>query len=138
MSRIEPSSASVLEGGGSQDLPSTASSLADSFVPNSDTVRAAGGQGDDAWLMTAQQIYRESTDFFDANLRRKMEESMELYRSKHPAGSKYNLPSFAKRSRLFRPKIRSAMRKLEAKIGKAFFSTNDIVSVTAPNPGDKQ
>lgn len=89
------------------------------------------------WLLTAQQCYRSSTDFFNGNLRKQLEESMDLWRSRHPGGSKYNLPSFQKRSHLFRPKIRSAMRKKEAQVAKAFFSTKDIVTVMPLNEADE-
>lgn len=143
MSRTHPDSSAKLEGsldGGLPsvgDLPSTAGQMAQDFLEAGATTERSSGLEDGMWLQTAQQCYRSSTDFFDANLRSQIEESMDLYRSKHPAGSKYNLPSFAKRSRLFRPKIRAAMRKKEAGIAKAFFSTNDVVSCTPPNPGDK-
>jgi len=117
-------------------MPSTASQMAEFYAQDKNLSRSDGNRGDGAWLLTAQQAYRTSTDFFDGNLRKVIEENMDLYRSKHPAGSKYNLPSFAKRSRLFRPKIRSAMRKKEAQVGKAFFATNDIVTVLPLNEGD--
>ena len=136
MSRTEPDSSAILEGGVRDELPSTASEVAGSFLPSGG--RTSDTAGDDAqWLQTANSCYRQSTDFFDANLRVRMEESADLYRSKHPRGSKYNLASFSKRSKLFRPKTRAAMRKLESKIAKAFFATNDIVSIQAPNTGDK-
>lgn len=138
MSRSQPDSSRKLEGGlgGNQlpetDVTSTAGQLSGTFLPG---VRDTG-RNDEHWLMTARQCYQASTDFFDANLRRKIEDSMALYRSEHPKGSKYHLPAYQKRSRLFRPKTRSSMRKKEAGIARAFFSTSDIVTITPPNPGD--
>lgn len=143
MSKSHPDSSARLEGGlqttlpAVSDLPSTAGEVAQGFLEQGTTTERSSGMDDGGWLQNAQQCYRSSTDFFDANLRSTIEESMDLYRSRHPAGSKYNLPSFAKRSRLFRPKTRAAMRKKEAGIAKAFFSTKDIVSCEAPNPADR-
>lgn len=145
MSKSHPDSSAKLEGGqlGSQlpapgAQPSTAQQMAQSFLPSTSMERSSDGREDGDWLLTAQQCYRTSTDFFDANLRNKIEESMDLYRSQHPKGSKYNLPSYAKRSRLFRPKTRATMLKKEAAIARAFFSTSDIVDIEPPNKRDKE
>lgn len=59
-----------------------------------------------------------------------------MFNSEHPLGSKYHHSAYAKRSKLFRPKIRTATRKLEAAASAAFFATADAVTCTAPNPGD--
>lgn len=144
MSKSHPDSSAKLEGGqlgtalpAPGDQASTAQQMAQSFLPNASPMERTTDRDDGDWLLTAQQCYRTSTDFFDANLRTRIEESMDLYRSQHPKGSKYNLPSYAKRSRLFRPKTRSAMQRREANIAKAFFSTTDIVDVQPPNKRDK-
>lgn len=144
MSRQFPDSSRALEGHAEgRELPQVATDLPDStagqmaaFYSQGPGERTDGDRGDGQWLLTAQQCYRNSTDFFDSNLRKTVEESMDLYRSKHPAGSKYNLPSFSKRSRLFRPKIRSAMRKKEAQVAKAFFATSDLVTIDPRNAKD--
>jgi len=91
---------------------------------------------DDWWLARARSAFRASTDWFDSSIRRKVEDNMRMFNSQHPLGSKYHHNAYSKRSRLFRPKIRTATRKLEAAASKAFFSTQDAVSCTAPNPGE--
>jgi hypothetical protein len=50
--------------------------------------------------------------------------------SAHPNGSKYRTPAYLSRSRLFRPKTRSAVRQNEAAAVAAFFSTQDVVSIS--------
>lgn len=133
MSKTQPDSSRVLEGSRHDgEMPSTAAVMTDAFL-NDPGVRTAPGDHE-LWLSTARRCYQSSTDFFDGHLRSSIEESMSLYRSEHPKGSKYNHPSYAKRSKLFRPKIRAALRKKEAAIAKAFFSTHDNVVVSAPNP----
>lgn len=134
--RSEPDSSHALEGGGDSALPNTGTAAIDDFLPSNTPVRETR-TNDGEWILAAQQCYRTSTDFFDGNLRRNIEESMDLARSRHPEGSKYHLPSFAKRSRLFRPKTRAALRKKEAAVVKAFFATEDIIGATAVNETDK-
>lgn len=91
---------------------------------------------DEWWLARARSAFRTSSDWFDSSVRRKIEDNLRIFNSQHPQGSKYHHAAYAKRSKLFRPKIRSATRKLEAAGSAAFFSTQDAVSCVAPNPGD--
>jgi hypothetical protein len=56
---------------------------------------------------------------------------LRAFQSKHPADSKYNSEAYKFRSRLFRPKTRSVIRKNEAAIAAAFFSNVDVVNVSA-------
>jgi hypothetical protein len=66
-----------------------------------------------------------------------MEDNLRLFNSEHPRGSRYRDESYDKRSKLFRPKTRSGMRKIEAAGAAAFFATQDAVSTTPPNPSDR-
>lgn len=137
MSRTQPDSSRVLEGSRhDSELPSTAAAMSDEFLSDPG-LRTAPGDSE-LWLSTARRCYQSSTDFFDANLRGAIEESMDLYRSRHPKGSKYHLPAYTKRSKLFRPKTRAALRKKEAAIAKAFFSTHDNIVCKPPNPRSKE
>jgi hypothetical protein len=54
----------------------------------------------------------------------------------HPQGSKYLSDAYRARSKFFRPKTRAAVRKNEAIAAEAFFQTEDVVSVTAPDDDD--
>lgn len=53
------------------------------------------------------------------------------YRNEHFTGSKYRSEFFKNRSRIFRPKTRTAVRKNLAAVANAFFSSSDVVSATA-------
>ena len=89
------------------------------------------------WLRLASDAYRQSTTYLDANFRKQWERNISLFRSSHPSGSKYGTQSYKHRSRLFRPKTRSAIRTNEAAAAAAFFSTQDIISVYPENDSDR-
>lgn len=90
-----------------------------------------------AWLTLAEQAFRMSTDYMDANLRRQWERNVSNLMGRHPKGSKYHGKEYARRSRLFRPKTRSAERDFEAAVAVAFFSSYDVATVTPENPKDE-
>lgn len=102
------------------------------------TATAPGDYDIDSWLRIGQDAYRASTSYVDNNLRKQWEDGIRAFHSQHAADSKYNAPAFEKRSRLFRPKTRSVIRKNEAAAAAAFFSSMDVVSVEAPNQSDKK
>ena len=89
------------------------------------------------WLSVARDAWSTSTDYFDANIRRQLEKNVQLFRSKHPSGSKYHTDAYRYRSKIFRPKLRASIRKSAAAGAVAFFSTGDAVSVMPNNSGDK-
>lgn len=89
------------------------------------------------FLQLAKQAYDQSTTYVDNNYRRKWEDCLNHFQSKHRAGSKYKKASFAYRSKIFRPKTRSAIRNNEAAAAAAFFTNQDVVSLEAQNPADE-
>ena len=91
---------------------------------------------DKEWVSLARAAHTSSTDWFDASVRRQVEENLSNFRSKHPAGSKYNTEYYAKRSRLFRPKVRTMVRKSEAALAVALFSTSDVVNCVPYSDAD--
>lgn len=91
----------------------------------------------DAWVRRAQEAMSQSTTYLDNNYRSQLEKNLALFQSRHPAGSKYNTETYRLRSRLFRPKTRTAVRKMEAAADSAFFSNEDVVSIQAENGNDK-
>lgn len=96
------------------------------------------GYGDlDDWLTRAQDAYYSSTTYVDANYRKAWEDGIRAFNNQHPADSKYNSSAFDKRSKVYRPKIRSVIRKNEAAAAAAFFSNMDVVSVTASDQSSK-
>ena len=89
-------------------------------------------------LRIAADAYEGSTSFIDSNYRKQWEEGLRLFQGRHPVDSKYNSDKYKHRSRLFRPKTRSGIRKLEAMAAMSFFSNIDVVSADAMNPADPQ
>lgn len=90
------------------------------------------------WTKRAQDAFRTSTDFFDSNYRKQLEDSLRAFNNQHSSDSKYNSETFKKRSNLFRPKTRTVMRKNEAALCAALFSNLDLIEVTAANPSEAE
>lgn len=88
------------------------------------------------WLNLAQEAFESSTTYFDANVKADLEYGIRAFRSEHAAGSKYLSPEFQHRSKLFRPKTRSIIRKNEAAAAVALFSNMDVIDMQAQNPND--
>lgn len=88
------------------------------------------------WLGMARHAYDASTTWFDASVRRDIEQDIRQFQGAHPAGSKYHAESYRARSRLFRPKTRTAIRKNEAIAAEAFFTTDDVISVKPVDDSD--
>lgn len=86
----------------------------------------------------ARDAFKQSTDYFDANIRRQIEKNIALFNSRHPQGSKYHLDSYKFRSKLFRPKVRTTIRRHEAAAAVAFFSTLDAVSTLPEDSSDEE
>lgn len=100
-----------------------------------DQAAATTGQGVD-YLRLAREAYSESTTWFDASIRPQAEAAIRQFQGVHPTGSKYHSDAYKSRSRLFRPKTRSTIRKNEAVGAEAFFSTANVVTVTAEDNDD--
>ena len=88
------------------------------------------------YLDLSKQAYDSSTSYFDANFRADLEYGIKAFRNEHASGSKYLSEEFKSRSRIFRPKTRSIIRKNEAAAAVALFSNMDVVDVQAGNPDD--
>ena len=89
------------------------------------------------WLFRASSAYQASTSYMDNNYRKTWEDSIRAFHSQFPSDSKYNAPAYEKRSRLYRPKTRTIIRKNEAASAAAFFSNMDTVSVGAEDQSNK-
>lgn len=90
-----------------------------------------------SWLRIARASFHSSTNYVDQNLRKGWEDGIRAFNSMHTSESKYLQPSYEKRSRLFRPKTRSVMRKNEAAAAAAYFSSMDATSVEPMDQNDK-
>lgn len=107
-------------------------------------LHAVGGDGQqrrstkpETWLALAQAAYRGSTEYYNNNYRKAWEDSIRAFYGQHPTSSKYNSPSYAKRSTIYRPRTRTVIRKNEAAGAAAFFSNMDVVSVTSQDQSSK-
>ena len=85
----------------------------------------------DRFLTLAANAYRESSAFWETNFYRTWQHSLANFRNQHPRGSKYHTDAYSRRSKLFRPKTRSAVLRGEAAANMAFFATEDTVTVSA-------
>jgi len=102
---------------------------------NEEHEQVTASEGPD-WLSIARDAFAASTNYLDANWRKKWERNIALFQSRHPDGSKYNSTAFKGRSRLFRPKTKSVVRKNEAAAAAAFFANVDVVTLEPENDGD--
>lgn len=90
------------------------------------------------WLARAVNAFSTSDSWFNSSLRMQMERDIRQFQGRHASDSKYLTDTYRSRSKLFRPKTRSAIRSSEATAAAAFFSTEDVVTVTAPDDNDEQ
>jgi hypothetical protein len=90
-----------------------------------------GGVSSDAakWLQRAASLYSESTDYYQASLFTRWTTSVAHFKSEHAPGSKYTQDAYKHRSKIFRPKPRSASRSMEATAAAALFTNNDLINV---------
>jgi hypothetical protein len=90
------------------------------------------------WVALARDAYSASTNWFDASVRQQIEGDLRQFQGQHPSGSKYLADANKGRSKLFRPKTRTTIRKNEAAAAQAFFASNDVVKVAAEDEDDPQ
>lgn len=94
------------------------------------------GSGSPDWLSIASEAYQQSTSYLDSNLRNEWTKALYAFQSRHAPDSKYNTDAFRHRSKVYRPKTRTLIRKIEAAACAAFFSNVDVIDTTAVNQGD--
>ena len=88
---------------------------------------------DNEWLRRARDAYTNSTNYIETSLRQTWERNWKMFRNEHAAGSKYNSAAYANRSRIFRPKLRSASTKRLAMLSSALHASDDLLSVSPQN-----
>lgn len=96
------------------------------------------GLEDGQWMRKAREAYFFSTTYVDSNYRKKWEDGIRAFYNQHQLDSKYNSPLFDKRSKIYRPKTRTIIRKNEAAAAAAFFSNMDVVSIEAMTQSNPQ
>lgn len=83
-----------------------------------------------------REIWDASTNWLNSGRRARWNDSLRAFQSLHPSGSKYLSGDYRYRSTLFRPKSRAMVRRDEASTASAFFSNEDVVSITADDDDD--
>jgi len=111
--------------------PSTGAATA-----NDGGAASGGAVKESEWIKLARDADQRSTTYFDNNFRKPWEDDLRMFQSKHPKDSKYNADSYKYRSRIFRPKSRSVVRKNEATAALAFFSNPDVLNLEDENSDD--
>ncbi|MBF0423694.1 MAG: hypothetical protein HQL73_11955, partial [Magnetococcales bacterium] len=91
---------------------------------------------EETWVQMAQEAYETSRDWMEQNLRRQWRRNLAHFRSRHPDGSKYHAELYRRRSSLFRPKTRNALRRNEAHAAAAFFQNSELVSLEPRDDSD--
>ena len=101
---------------------------------------AASSQSGDGgeWMKLARDAFKRSTTYYENNYRKNIEDGLKLFNSQHPRDSKYNSEAYKFRSRIFRPKTRSVIRRHEAAAMMGLFSNPDVVSIDPVNEDDMQ
>ena len=92
----------------------------------------------DPWMKLAQDAFKRSTTYADNNYRKQWEDGLRLFHSQHPRDSKYNSDGYKYRSKIFRPKTRSVIRKHEATAAQALFSNPDVLTLDPMDTENEQ
>jgi hypothetical protein len=87
------------------------------------------------WLQLSKDAYHSSKPYLDAFLRPQWEKNIRQWQGKHRVDSKYESDQYG-RTKLFRPRTRAVIRKNEAAAAVAYFSTQDVVNISATNDND--
>lgn len=83
------------------------------------------------WLQMARDCFDASTSYVDTNYRKNWEYAIRAFQNEHAPGSKYLSEDYRARSKIFRPKTRTIIRKNEAAANIAMFSNEDVVVINA-------
>lgn len=117
----------------------------DLYVAAAEAALPAGarreGDEDEAETLGAKmlRLVREaesSAETFANFTRRSWQRAYNAFHNKHFSDSKYNSKDYAARSKIFRPKTRSAVRKAMAATAASMFSTTDAIAIQPGNEGD--
>lgn len=112
----------------------TARSITGDMMPD---LEDGENMDDEFWIALGRNMIESSKQYMEANYFSQWEKNTDNFNSKHPDGSRYYSDLFANRSKIFRPRVRAAVRNGEATIAAAFFANADQVNVEALNPNDQ-
>jgi hypothetical protein len=99
-------------------------------------VRAATGKGTTELLQQLTEAEQTGKTFLTTYVNPARERSYKAFRNEHFQGSKYLGARYKTRSKLFKPKTRSAVRKSMASAAGALFASADVVCIEAQDTSD--
>ena len=91
---------------------------------------------DTEYLKISRDSYRASTSYYETNLQKQVDDSIRAFDSRHPEDSKYQSEAYKYRSKTFRPKPRTMVRRHEAAVDAALFSGEELLDTKAFDEGD--
>lgn len=95
-------------------------------------------EGEDPdYVALAREAYNHAWTWMETSLRPQWDRNYKAFNNRHPNGSKYRTKDYQHRSKLFRPKTRSSIRKSEAACAQAFFATMDLLTIEPTDQGDQ-
>lgn len=117
--------------------------VVDTEAPGSDEKAGAGASSGMPFtpsqlLNLMRSAYRQGSEYQQTVLQPRWLSNYNAYNNKHNSDSKYSSTRFRGRTKLFRPKTRSAARKKQAEAAAALFSTTDALVVKATDESDKR
>jgi hypothetical protein len=95
-----------------------------------------GGEPATDWLQLLKDAEQRASKYMTENQRAAWEASYRAFRNQHFHGSKYYHSDYRNRSKLFRPKTRTAVRRSDASAVSALFSSTDAVKLSAGDETD--
>jgi hypothetical protein len=92
---------------------------------------------EDTLITLSRESFYSSKTWWDSSMRAQIERNLRAFNNRHPPGSKYYTEQYRKKSKIFRPKTRTAIRKAAAAVAKAFFSSSDVLHCSPVNDADE-
>ena len=92
---------------------------------------------DGEWVRRFKSALNAANNDQSSKLTTSWARNYRAYNNRHFGGSKYESLKYRNRSKLFKPKTRSAVRKNNATAAASLFSTDDVVSITPERAGDR-
>lgn len=122
----------------------TPPSIQDGFPdPSSAMTNMAMAQGIEPIILTPEmasklgrECYEASTQWLNSGRRASWNDNLRAFQGLHPSQSKYLSTDYRYRSKLYRPKTRTMVRKDEAQTAAAFFANQDVVDVQPEDDND--
>ena len=81
------------------------------------------------WISQARMCYEASSDYIESSVRSQWQRNLYNFQGRHKE-------ELDRKRKIFRPKVRTALRAHEAALASALFTNNDVVDIVGANPDD--